>query len=373
MHISSYEEDKIMNKSNNMMTKIAAVLITAAILVCGAFGMQDTSGSGTVNGDLIVSAAREEMEEYQKAKLSGGDKYRQWLVGKADDANWCATWVSYIMCVKLGISDDIFHKTGSCQEMFNDFGNGTSKGQTHDSSYMPVAGDIIFFDYKNEGVTHHVGIVIGSEGTKIKYISGNSGSRPGTCREGSISIGSSKIFGYASLDYSQVNVTLADGSKNAEKVYYTLLANGWTKEAASGVIGNLLWETGGANSKNPTNIGGDINPADKSATRHAGKYAYGIVQWDEGESPDRTSKLFSYCRSRNKDWTDLESQVGYMLDEMSTIHSVKKAGGIEKWKSMKSPEESAKFDADHYEICKASLRPKRQITARTWYEAYKNK
>ena len=56
-----------------------------------------------------------------------------------------------------------------------------------------------------------------------------------------------------------------------KKVYYTLLANGWTKQSASGVIGNLLWETGGANSKNPTNISGDINPADKSATRHAGK------------------------------------------------------------------------------------------------------
>lgn len=213
-----------------------------------------------------------------------------------------------------------------------------------------------------------------ADNTSIRYISGNSGSRPGTCRKSSIAIGSSKIYGFATLSYSQQSgVTLAGGAKNAEKVYYTLLANGWTKQSASGVIGNLLWETGGANSKNPINISGDINPADKSATRHAGKYAYGIVQWDEGESPDRTSKMFQYCASRGKDWTDLESQVSYMLNEMATFSKVKKNGGIQKWKSMTSPEESAKFDADNYEICAQKLRPKRQITARAWYEAYKDK
>ena len=52
---------------------------------------------------------------------------------------------------------------------------------------------------------------------------------------------------------------------------------------------------------------------------------------------------------------------------------MKKNGGIQKWKSMTSPEESAKFDADNYEICAQKLRPKRQITARAWYEACKDK
>ena len=365
-----------MNVKQNMLVKIAVVFLTAAIFICGAFGIgsSDTSASNSVNGDLIVQAARQEMEAYQSSGTSGGDKYRKWMTGKADGASWCATWVSYILVEKIGLSEGNFHKTGSCQEMFDDFRKGISKGQIHDKSYVPSAGDIIFFDFKNEGQTHHVGIVSSVSDTSIRYISGNSGNRPGTCRETGIAAGSAKIYGYATVDYAQqANITLAGGAKNAEKVYYTLIANGWTKEAASGVIGNLLWETGGANSKNPTNISGDINPADKSATRHAGKYAYGIVQWDEGESPDRTSRLFQYCSSRGRDWTDLESQVSYMLNEMESFGKVKRAGGISKWKAMNSPEESAKFDADNYEICKVSLRPKRQITARTWYEAYKNK
>lgn len=83
--------------------------------------------------------------------------------------------------------------------------------------------------------------------------------------------------------------------------------------------------------------------------------------------------MFQYCASRGKDWTDLESQVSYMLNEMATFSKVKKNGGKQKWKSMTSPEESAKFDADNYEICAQKLRPKRQITARAWYEAYKDK
>lgn len=106
-------------------------------------------------------------------------------------------------------------------------------------------------------------------------------------------------------------MTLAGGAKNAEKVYYTLLANGWTKQSASGVIGNLLWETGGANSKNPTNISGDINPADKSATRHAGKYAYGIVQWDEGNHQTELQRCSSTVPQ--------EEETGQTLNHRSAI------------------------------------------------------
>lgn len=378
MYISSKKEsDTFMNNNNSIAVKIAVAFLATAILICGAFGIGASTteaSAGTIDGSIIVQSAQMEMEEYQSKGMSGGDKYRKWLTGRADGASWCATWVSYVLVTRVGLSESSFHKTGSCQEMYDDFRNGKSLGQIHDKKYVPSPGDIIFFDYKNEGETHHVGIVTEADNTSIRYISGNSGSRPGTCRKSSIATGSSKIYGFATLSYSQQSgVTLAGGAKNAENVYYTLLANGWTKQSASGVIGNLLWETGGANSKNPTNISGDINPADKSATRHAGKFAYGIVQWDEGESPDRTSKMFQYCASRGRDWTDLESQVSYMLNEMATFSKVKKNGGIQKWKSMTSPEESAKFDADNYEICAQKLRPKRQITARAWYEAYKDK
>ncbi len=53
-----------------------------------------------------------EMEEYQSKGMSGGDKYRKWLTGRADSVSWCATWVSYVLVTRVGLSESSFHKTG---------------------------------------------------------------------------------------------------------------------------------------------------------------------------------------------------------------------------------------------------------------------
>ena len=195
-----------MNSNNSIAVKIAVAFLATAILICGAFGIGASTteaSAGTIDGSIIVQSAQMEMEEYQSKGMSGGDKYRKWLTGRADGASWCATWVSYVLVTRVGLSESSFHKTGSCQEMYDDFRNGKSLGQIHDKKYVPSPGDIIFFDYKNEGETHHVGIVTEVDNTSIRYISGNSGSRPGTCRKSSIATGSSKIYGFATLSYSQ--------------------------------------------------------------------------------------------------------------------------------------------------------------------------
>ena len=151
-----------MNSNNSIAVKIAVAFLATAILICGAFGIGASTteaSAGTIDGSIIVQSAQMEMEEYQSKGMSGGDKYRKWLTGRADGASWCATWVSYVLVTRVGLSEASFHKTGSCQEMYDDFRNGKSLGQIHDKKYVPSPGDIIFFDYKNEGETHHVGIV----------------------------------------------------------------------------------------------------------------------------------------------------------------------------------------------------------------------
>lgn len=62
-----------------------------------------------------------------------------------------------------------------------------------DGSYTPAAGDIIFFDWGNNGTIDHVGIVESVSGGTVNTIEGNSGDK---VARRSYSIGSSNIYGY---------------------------------------------------------------------------------------------------------------------------------------------------------------------------------
>ena len=67
------------------------------------------------------------------------------------------------------------------------------KGRFRDGSYTPVAGDIIFFDWGNNGTIDHVGIVESVSGGTVNTIEGNSGDK---VARRNYSIGSSNIYGY---------------------------------------------------------------------------------------------------------------------------------------------------------------------------------
>ena len=67
------------------------------------------------------------------------------------------------------------------------------KGRFRDGSYTPVAGDIIFFDWGNNGTIDHVGIVESVSGGTVNTIEGNSGDK---VARRSYRIGSSNIYGY---------------------------------------------------------------------------------------------------------------------------------------------------------------------------------
>ena len=67
------------------------------------------------------------------------------------------------------------------------------KGRSRDGSYTPVAGDIIFFDWGNNGTIDHVGIVESVSGGTVNTIEGNSGDK---VARRSYRIGSSNIYGY---------------------------------------------------------------------------------------------------------------------------------------------------------------------------------
>ena len=68
-----------------------------------------------------------------------------------------------------------------------------ARGQFQDASYVPAAGDIIFFDWGNDGTIDHVGIVESVTNGVVNTIEGNSGD---VCARQSYSMGSDSIYGY---------------------------------------------------------------------------------------------------------------------------------------------------------------------------------
>lgn len=92
------------------------------------------------------------------------------------------------------------------------------------------------------------------------------------------------------------NVPLGSGKGNAQKVYNTLTSLGFTPQAAAGVIGNLMQESG-------------MNPASQQGGGGPGR---GIMQWSVNER-------FANMRlwAGKKDVWALQTQVQFMLKEMA--------------------------------------------------------
>ena len=142
---------------------------------------------GTGNGD-IAAIARSQLGN------TGGEIYWRWY-GFETRTEWCACFVSWCADQCGYINTGVFPKFASCSQ-------GIMWFQEHDrwraGSYIPKRGDIIFFDWDNDGISDHVGIVERAENGTVYTIEGNSGD---VCRSGSYEVGSGCIFGYGVLDY----------------------------------------------------------------------------------------------------------------------------------------------------------------------------
>lgn len=73
-----------------------------------------------------------------------------------------------------------------------------ARGQFQDASYVPATGDIIFFDWGNDGSINHVGIVESVTNGVVNTIEGNSGDK---VARRSYNMGSDSIYGYGVVAY----------------------------------------------------------------------------------------------------------------------------------------------------------------------------
>src|SRR5699024_7226337 len=92
------------------------------------------------------------------------------------------------------------------------------------------------------------------------------------------------------------------GTTTTMQIWNYFRSAGFSEESTAAIMGNFYQESG----CDPTCIQG--NGAGPAA---------GIAQWENiNTQTGRWKLLYDYCAARGKDWTDLQCQLDYLIDEM---------------------------------------------------------
>ena len=120
---------------------------------------------------------------------NGGDTYWSWY-GFPGREEWCACFVSWCADQCGYIEAGVIPKFSLCSAGMEWF---ESRGQFMDGSYVPASGDLVFFDWGNDGSVDHVGIVESVVDGTVYTVEGNSGDK---VARRSYPIGYGQIVGY---------------------------------------------------------------------------------------------------------------------------------------------------------------------------------
>lgn len=125
----------------------------------------------------------------------GGQPYWSWY-GFTSRVEWCACFVSWVANQAGYIDTNVVPKFSGVIQGINWF---KAVGEWKEAGFVPNPGDIIFFDWENDGSADHVGIVEKVENNTVHTVEGNSNGD--TCRQKEYSINSDVIFGYGTPAY----------------------------------------------------------------------------------------------------------------------------------------------------------------------------
>ena len=153
---------------------------------------EDLSGVDFVYGTRPGNTAVVDIAKAQVGNV-GGYPYWSWY-GFNSRVEWCACFVSWCYN-QMGKSEPRF---AACQSQGIPW--FTSRGQWGDRGYENIApGDAIFFDWDLDGSADHVGIVIGTDGSRVYTVEGNSGD---ACKVKSYSLDYACIKGYGLMNWN---------------------------------------------------------------------------------------------------------------------------------------------------------------------------
>ena len=129
---------------------------------------EDLSGVQFVNGTRPGNTAVVDLAKRQVGNV-GGYPYWSWY-GFSSRVEWCAWFVSWCYG-QMGLSEPRF---AGCE--WQGVPWFQSRGQWGARGYENIApGDAIFFDWDGDGTADHVGLVIGTDGSRVYTVEGNSG------------------------------------------------------------------------------------------------------------------------------------------------------------------------------------------------------
>ena len=160
-------------------------------------GSADTSDSESLAGVEFVNGTRpgnQAVVDIAKSQVGnvGGQPYWSWY-GFTSRVEWCACYVSWCYG-QMGLSEPRF---AACQSQGIPWFQ--SHGQWGGQDYANIApGDAIFFDWDLDGSADHVGIVVGTDGSRVYTVEGNSGD---ACKIKSYSLTYECIKGYGLMNW----------------------------------------------------------------------------------------------------------------------------------------------------------------------------
>ena len=142
-------------------------------------------------GRAFTSGGNQAIVEVALTQLGneGGEPYWSWY-GFNGRVEWCACFASWCADQCGYLESGIIPQFSLCSDGVDWF---KGRGQWQDKNYEPQAGDLIFFDWGNDGSIDHVGIVEKCENGTVYTVEGNSSD---ACRQQSYPVGSSSIYGY---------------------------------------------------------------------------------------------------------------------------------------------------------------------------------
>ena len=152
---------------------------------------EDLTGVEFVNGSRPGNQAVVYLAKGQVGNV-GGQPYWSWY-GFTSRVEWCACFVSWCYG-QMGLSEPRF---AACQSQgvpwFQSHGQWGARG------YADIApGDAIFFDWDLDGSADHVGIVVGTDGSRVYTVEGNSGD---ACKIKSYDLNYECIKGYGLMNW----------------------------------------------------------------------------------------------------------------------------------------------------------------------------
>ncbi len=173
----NYQIKRIKNQIRNQTIVSSSVVLLAMVLfvfTLSMFFFLAEDGEGNIEAGqpaLMVSVAKSQIGN------AGGKKYWRWY-GFDEPVDWCACFVSWCASEAGLIEENLAPRFSRCGEGIQWF---MTEGRWIDAidvpGIKPTPGMIVFFDWEQDGIADHVGIVETCRNGRVYTVEGNRGDK----------------------------------------------------------------------------------------------------------------------------------------------------------------------------------------------------